>query len=441
MSLRQLFLHGNILTGTLPAALADLRGLDILFVDDNRLTGSVPTELCAMSLNEVFFHNTGDVEDVDSDYSDLYGRRLYSSKSSVPLPRAANQSRKMREGDPENERDGCTSIACPSGYKSKGDNNKDGVFPCEKCGDSSLNPYIGSNTCYDIDQDTIISSLYQATNGPSWSGAQNWGDSSTATCDKEGITCNDQKQITRIVLQDRGLAGTLPPGLGFLDRLVEFDVSHNNIGGLLPADLRFAPLEVLDVAENQMTGYVPIGLCQKAGINGNGKDGLYTCDTIACRAAFHSSTGRAGAGMKGERCKLCSSETDAVLGIIGCNEAYSEGITPFGLVGEIAIAIFGLTMICVVFFIWRRSKLAKDYMKNRAYFTHGPGQDEEPPPPQPDYTENDDVFLDEMDPLAGIDGIADDRGIANIEVKVKDEWNGGKETTQKEVWLDVPKIA
>jgi hypothetical protein len=42
-----------------------------------------------------------------------------------------------------------------------------------------------------------------------------------------------------------------------------------------------------------------------------------------------------------------------------------------------------------------------------------------------------------MDPLGGMDGLGQ---VARMEIKVKDEWSSGKET-QKEVWLDVPKIS
>ena len=432
LSLREIFLHGNSLTGTLPEALADLPNLNVLFIDDNKLTGAVPAELCARNLNEVFFHDTNGgtaIENVDSTFSDLYG--------------------KDRITDPTNERDGCTSIACPTGYKSQGDNNKDGVFPCELCdAASSLNPYIGSNTCFALDQDTIIASLYDATNGPSsWTGAKNWGDSSVATCDKDGVTCNDAKHVMSIVLTNMGLSGSLPAGLGFLSRLVEFDVSNNDIRGMLPADLRFAPLEILDVAENQLTGFVPIGLCQKAGVNGNGLDGLYTCDTISCRAGTHSSIGRADPGTSGGTCRLCTSDTAPYLGIIGCTNdfTYTSGsITPFGLAGEIVIAIFGITMLCVVAFIWRRSDVSAAYIIDRAYYQNGPEahqqQQQQQQQQQSNNTDDDETFDNEMDPLAGIDGIGRSGGAIQIEIKVKDEWTEDKETKQ-EVWLDVPKIA
>jgi hypothetical protein len=414
-----------MLSGTLPASLADLSDLSTLFVDDNKLTGTIPPELCALDLNEAFFHDTGDLPNVDSSYSELFG------------------SRHLQRGDPTSERDGCTSIACPAGYKSLDSNNKDGVFPCEPCDKQSLNPYIGSNHCFVLNQDAILTAIYQATNGPSWTGAQNWGDPNVAACNKEGVTCNGNGQVTSISLQAKGLSGTIPPDLGFLDRLVTLDLSNNRIGGQLPAELGFAPLQSLDVAENQLIGGVPGALCQKKGLNGNGEDGIFMCDVIACRPGTHTSTGRASPGEGGEKCRLCEADTNPYLGTIDCiDEGKNDSaITPFGLVGEIAITVFGLTMICVVLWVWRRRKISTQYITDRAYFVHGPGKDDVIAT-QNDYNGDDQPFADseEIDPLEGMDGLGRD-GVANLEIKVKDEWNSGKEKSQKEVWLDVPKIS
>lgn len=425
--LREIFLHGNSLTGTLPAALADLPNLQILFIDDNKLTGTVPTELCALNLNEVFFHDTktDNITNVDSTYTDLYGHRDLD-----------------RISDPTSERDGCTSIACPAGYQSKGENNKDGVFPCEICDAAELNPYIGSNSCLSMTQDAILGALYNATNGPSWTGAKNWGAADVSACDKEGVTCNTLRQVTNIVLENQGLSGTLPVGLGFLRHLVQFDVSQNSIGGILPADLRFAPLEILDVAGNQLTGYVPNSLCRKSGVNGNGLDGLYSCDVIACRSGTYAPDGRADPGTTGDTCQVCDGQNEVYIGVMNCNSTStnSSALTSLGLTGEIFIVLFGITIICTAIFVWRRSSVSSRYIVDRAYFEDGPGKEAMQNHMQNADLDRADSDMDnETDPLAGIDGIGQ-TGTMNIEIKIKDEWTGDKETKQKEVWLDVPKI-
>lgn len=416
--LQQIYLHGNFLTGTLPASLADLGNLQILFIDNNKLTGTVPTELCALNLNELFFLDNGaEALDVDSTYTELYGNRSLSDSIS--------------------ERTGCTSIACPAGYISMGD-SKDGVYPCEPCASMDLNPYIGANNCFEMDQDTILKALYDATNGPSWTGDADWGSNATTFCESHGVTCNSDQQVTSIVLSNKGLSGTLPNGLGFLEKLVQLDVSYNNIRGTLPADLQFAPLEILNVAENQLTGFVPSGLCRKSGVNGNGVDGLYSCDVITCKGGTHAPKGRADPGTSGDTCSVCVSGNNDYMGIIDCVDAPTGGggITSFGYAGEICIAILGIAMVCGFGFLLRRAKVSKEYIANRAHYTQSPEMEASEKPLRDNGDEN------ESDPLAGIDGIDDLNrgGTLTLEVIIKDEWNGDKESKQKDIWLDVPKI-
>lgn len=437
LALKEIYLHGNILTGTLPASLGDLPDLRILFIDDNKLTGVLPQELCTLNLNEIFFYDgAGGVNssDIDTNYLELLnGNRTKSGDDSGTNP--------IRQNDPTIERDGCTSIACPAGYKSLSSNNKDGVYPCTPCENKSLNPYLGSNFCFDIQEDHVLIALYNATNGASWTAAKNWGDASISTCEKEGVTCNANGEVTAINLHDKGLTGTIPAEVGFLSKLTSLDLSNNQIGGPLPGDLHFAPLVLLNVAENFLTGYVPLSLCQAEGINGNGQDGIFTCDTIACQAGFYSLTGRAAPGLSGIKCAQCTGD-DVYLAIIDCKNvvAVQNGITPFGLVGEIAIVIFGLGIMFGLFWVWRRSKVSTEYINNRAYDLHGPGKDRLALGASDGFSHPEsDLDLDETDPLGGIDGLGHG-SLTRMEVKVKDEWSSGKET-QKDVWLDVPKIS
>ncbi|KAL3800119.1 hypothetical protein HJC23_001040 [Cyclotella cryptica] len=57
LPLVQLYLQQNDLSGTLPSGLATLPKLKELFVDGNKLTGSIPEVLCTKELNNVFLND------------------------------------------------------------------------------------------------------------------------------------------------------------------------------------------------------------------------------------------------------------------------------------------------------------------------------------------------------------------------------------------------
>lgn len=245
--LAELWLQDNLLSGTIPSLTADMTELFNFYIDGNKFTGTVPKELCRKSMNADFFEG---VEDV-SDY--------------------------------------CQSIACPEGYVSKY-----GTYPCELCHNKYFNPYLGRvGECIDMDQRDILQTLYDATDGDNWKAMtrHDWVRESRYYCSFSGVICDNSQNIIALDLSNRGLRGTIPEELGFLRYLQHLDLSDNYLTGFLPSDLQWAPLEKLDVSGNNLQGLVPPSLCLKDGINGNGENGLYDCNNIACTASSYSSTG------------------------------------------------------------------------------------------------------------------------------------------------------
>ena len=110
--LKQIFVHGNLLSGTVPVGLADLPNLKNLFIDDNKFTGTMPPEICKLNLNEAFFQpevlllSGDDRKSVDTEEKNdgIDVRNLHGNHRSLL--------------DLETERTGCNSIACPAGYRS-----------------------------------------------------------------------------------------------------------------------------------------------------------------------------------------------------------------------------------------------------------------------------------------------------------------------------------
>jgi len=306
--LSEVWFHENMLSGTIPAALADLDKLVNLYIDGNKFTGTIPNALCRPTLNADFFEGVPD--DTDRNY--------------------------------------CDSVACPANTAAF-----EGVFPCTKCESSYDNPYLGrTGECINLNQRIILDKFYESTSqsGP-WKGSSNWDDEDTFLCDFSGVTCDSNSNVIRIELKGRGLKGTIPEEIGFLSFLEVLDLSDNHLSGFLPSDLRWAPLRHLDVSGNHIKGIVPPMLCLKGGVNGNGDNGDYNCERIACPAATFSPTGRESSS--GEMCMPCMDNNANMLGMKTCEAlAIAKPFDARGSDSGISVSgLVGLTVSVVVFFI------------------------------------------------------------------------------------------
>lgn len=257
-----MFLEDNMLSGTVPLGLSDLPNLKDLYVDENKFTGFLPRDLCNLMLNQDFFKKEDDNE----------------------------------------ERDGCTSIACPANFVSKV-----GLYPCEPCGEQQFSPYLGYvGDCFFRNQESILRKFFTATGGSNWKGSVEWNEHQLV-CDWKGITCDPEGQVTGIVLTNMGLKGNIIPDLGFLGALRVLELADNDLTGFIPSDLRFAPLETLDVSGNKLKGTVPPLLCLLRDINANGdngSDGIWHCDRISCPVGSYNINGFAD---ELTACKPCKS--------------------------------------------------------------------------------------------------------------------------------------
>jgi hypothetical protein len=227
------------------------------------------------------------------------------------------------ESVPEAEsRKGCESVSCALNYKST-----EGIFPCEKCPENKFTPYLGWNgNCVKVQERHILETLYQATGGSEWIHAERWGNPNVPYCMYEGIDCNEDNQIVNITLTGMNLKGTIPGKLGRLAHMRNLRLDHNRLTGIIPPDLRFPPLDTLELGNNNLVGPVPPLLCEKEGVNGNGEHGIFSCDVILCPASTWYRNGRAQS--PGRHCLECPATP--FMGQVQCDSMFRSSFEKVG---------------------------------------------------------------------------------------------------------------
>jgi Leucine-rich repeat (LRR) protein len=111
-------------------------------------------------------------------------------------------------------------------------------------------------------QRSALVALYNSTGGAHWTSRAGWLGQSGTECAWAGVTCDTNKTtVTRLFLNDNGLAGSLPSALGNLAGLQSLEAEGNAITGSLPKELgRLADLRTLRLGFNQISGPVPAEL-------------------------------------------------------------------------------------------------------------------------------------------------------------------------------------
>jgi hypothetical protein len=110
-------------------------------------------------------------------------------------------------------------------------------------------------------QRDVLISIYNATNGGSWTNNTGWNGAAGAECSWFGVICSGgsddlSRNVTNLNLNGNQLSGTVPDVFAGLPGLTEFNVLNNSLTGSLPSSFGSA-MSNLELGGNQFTGEVP----------------------------------------------------------------------------------------------------------------------------------------------------------------------------------------
>ena len=235
--LRRLYLCFNNLTGTLPAELGNLSGLQNLQLCSNSLSGEIPSELGTLSqLKRLLLHVnslTGEIPNELGNLSQLQWLSLHTNSLSGEIPselgnlselQGMNLDRNSLTGEIPSELGNLSelqSLTLPA-------NSLSGEIPSELGDLSELKYlYLGSNSL-----------------------------SGEVPSELGGLS-----QLLRLRLDNNSLSGEIPAETGNLSELQELNLWRNSLSGEIPAELgNLSELQRLELSANALSGEIPSDL-------------------------------------------------------------------------------------------------------------------------------------------------------------------------------------
>ncbi|KAL3769670.1 hypothetical protein ACHAWO_009496 [Cyclotella atomus] len=256
LPLVQLYLQQNDLSGTLPSGLAQLPSLKELYVDGNKLTGSVPEVLCTEELNNAFLSSDEAARGCDGVSCPVNSRSVEGVAPCAACPDDGGYNRYMGRHETD-----CISPLSEVEVldlffeRLHGEEWLDPSYYWEKGSEVCQRQGIGCNQDGDVVNITLPS-LGLRGSLPTELGALN------------------SLQVFNV--SHNGLTGFLPSDFRFAP-ITTFDISGNSISGHVPILMC-----IKEGINNNGIGPPDIDF-----------DLLYSCDNIVCSRGSYSSIGRA----------------------------------------------------------------------------------------------------------------------------------------------------
>ena len=279
-SLSLLNLHNNHLSGPIPPEIGNLSSLQHLFLGSNALSGPIPPELgnlAELSSLALFSNDlSGPIPPELGGLSSLSWLNLRDNRFTGPIPHSFLQLRRLRDLSVLN-----TDLCLP--------------------GSSLFVAWLQGISRYDAGPEglcnaadvTVLTSLYEATNGGGWSESAGWL-SDDAVGEWYGISTDSLGRVTGLDLTRNGLAGRLPATLGGLDRMTTLRIGGNALTGRLPLSLAQVPLQEFRYSDTDLCTPEEQAFRQWLGVIPSYEGTDIECGTLSDREVlevFYESTG------------------------------------------------------------------------------------------------------------------------------------------------------
>ena len=235
-----LYLYSNQLSGSIPVELSNSSKLGQLVLSWNRLDGMIPLELSELSELEMLVLSgnrlSGTIPSELGNLTKLKGLALHVNRLIGKIPVELNQLSGLEWLYlADNRLTGCV----PGVWQGVRENDLDEVdLP----------------TCTD---EVALIALYQATDGDNWVSNRNWL-SNRPIGTWYGVITDENDRVVELDLSENELNGTIPSDLGHLTYLEYLDLSKNQLSGTIPSALGvLSNLIELSVWSNELTGPIP----------------------------------------------------------------------------------------------------------------------------------------------------------------------------------------
>ena len=102
-----------------------------------------------------------------------------------------------------------------------------------------------------------LMAFYHATDGPNWRWSDNWG--TDAPLDQwYGVSVDENGHVFELWLFENHMSGSIPPELGNLTNLTQFNFGVNDLSGEIPGELgNLINLDWLKIDRNRLSGPIP----------------------------------------------------------------------------------------------------------------------------------------------------------------------------------------